>query len=132
MPQGLRNRHALREAALSTMSTRELLDTALVTMQMARFAGAAGDATAATTALACADAALTGYQAALGTALRSPRELTESAVSSAPQRAAETDEIDETPPLGPRCTRLRALGGGQPVRAFECNSGSTSRPLARP
>jgi Leucine-rich repeat (LRR) protein len=97
VPQGLRNRHALLEAALSTMSTRELLDTALVTMQMARFAAAAGDASAATTALACADAALTGYQAALGTALRSPQGLTESAVSSAPQRAAETDEIDETP-----------------------------------
>ena len=96
VPQGLPNRHALREAALSTMSTRELLDTALVTMQMARFAAAAGDASAATTALACADAALTGYQAALGTALRSPHGLTESAVSSATQRAAETDEIDET------------------------------------
>jgi len=44
----------------------------------------------------------------------------------------EIDETDETPPLEPRCTRLRALGGGPPVRAFECNSGSTSRPLARP
>ena len=103
VPQGLRNRHALREAALSTMSTRELLDTALVTMQMARFAGAAGDATAATTALACADAALMGYQAALGTALRSPRGLAESAVTSAPQRADETpfEDADGRVPEAP-------------------------------
>ena len=103
VPQGLRNRHALREAALSTMSTRELLDTALVTMQMARFAGAAGDATAATTALACADAALMGYQAALGTALRSPRGPAESAVTSAPQRADETpfEDADGRVPEAP-------------------------------